>query len=181
MSSKKTEKKIKLSITSILVLFICLCVTTSAIMLSKLEIADNYYQTGTVEINLNDGEPVIKIDEYQFEPGVTVKKEFFIENIGTADFYYRLYFEEVEGGLTDIIDIKVMNGDKLLYEGKASELINKPFSSVDDELKSGEKRILDIYFHYPEEEGLRGMNEVLEFNLRADAVQTKNNSSKEFE
>ena len=50
-----------------------------------VSVRENEFQTGTLEINLNNGYPLLYEDEYRFEPGMTVKKDFFIKNEGTID------------------------------------------------------------------------------------------------
>ncbi len=181
MNNRKTLNKIKTGLGTIIFLSICLCVTTFALIFSVIEVENNYYQTGKVKINLNDNQPVIQVHEYLFEPGMNVVKDFFVENTGTADVYYRLYLENVSGGLADILDITILDGDKVLYQGKANELNRSQTIAVDDELKVGERKELDIQFYYPKGIGNDGQNQTLEFNLSADAVQVKNNVNKEFE
>ena len=141
---------------------------------------NNLFHTGIVKINLNDGKPVIEEHEFLFEPGMTVKKDFFIENQSTWDVYYKLYFTDVEGGLADVLDITVKDGEKILYSGKASDLTKESVGAANDVLKLNERRNLTVYFHFPEEAGNSTQNLVLTFSMSADAVQTKNNPNKLF-
>ena len=90
MSEKSIQKKIKAQIITIIVLLLCLIITTFALVYSTLTLEDNYFKTGLVDINLNDGKPVISEHEFLFEPGMTVKKDFFIENNSTWSVYYKL-------------------------------------------------------------------------------------------
>ena len=54
----------------------------------------------TVKINLNNGQPIISEHEFLFEPGMTVKKDFFVENMSTDSVYYRKpYIEFIEENL----------------------------------------------------------------------------------
>lgn len=175
------KKKFVFSIISVIVLSICFCVTTFALMYAMASVDENVFYTGGVEINLNDGKPVIEEQEFLFEPGMTVKKEFFIENKSTWDVYYKLYFDNVEGGLADVLDIAIMEGDRLLYSGKMTELTRKNVGAADEILKVQERRELTVYFHFPEESSDRSQNQTLAFDLCADAVQTKNNPNKEFD
>lgn len=75
---------------------------------------NNRFATGTVKINLNDGQPVIRENEFTFEPGMTVKKDFFIENESTVSVYYKLYLENVTGDLADDLLITIKDNDKIL-------------------------------------------------------------------
>ena len=53
--------------------------------------------------------------------------------------------------------------------------------AADDVLRLHERRELTISFHYPEEAGNGGQAQYLSFDLKADAVQTKNNPNRLFE
>ncbi len=180
-NQSKTAKRLKSSFYVIILLCICLAVTTFALVYSMVSVEDNLFVTATVEINLNDGNPVIKDGEFLFEPGMTVKKDFFVKNESTCDVYYKLYFQNVSGGLADILEIKICDGDKVLFEGTPNELDRKTVSAADDILRVSEKRDLQIYFHFPEETGNEAQNLYLTFDFAADAVQVKNNTDKTFE
>ena len=134
-----------------------------------------------MDINLNDGQAVITEKEFLFEPGMTVKKDFFIENRSTCEVYYKLYFDEVSGGLADVLEITIQKGDKILYRGTAASLNRTNVAAADDVLGVGERRELTILFHYPEGADNSGQNQTLTFELSAKAVQTRNNDKKEFE
>ena len=182
MSEKnKTAKKLTASVVAVIILAVCLCITTFALVYSTVAVDNNLFQTGIIKINLNDGKPVIEEHEFLFEPGMTVEKDFFIENQSTWDVYYRLYFDNLEGGLADVLDISLRDGDKVLYAGKAKELIKADVGAAEDILKLNERRELTISFHYPEEAGNSGQAQYLSFDLKADAVQTKNNPNRLFE
>lgn len=182
MSTKQntTSKKLTVSIATVIILAVCLCITTFALIWATVSVENNLFHTGTVKVNLNDGKPVIEEHEFLFEPGMTVKKDFFIENQSTWDVYYKLYFTDVEGGLADVLEITVKDGDKILYSGKASELTRENAGAANDVLKLNERRNLTVYFHFPEEAGNSMQNLVLTFSMSADATQTKNNPNKLF-
>lgn len=179
-NQKTTSQKLKASIVTVIVLAICLCITTFALIWATVSVENNLFHTGIVRINLNDGRPVIEEHEFIFEPGMTVKKDFFIENESTWDVYYKLYFTDVEGGLADVLEITVKDGNKVLYSGKASDLTKENAGAANDVLKLNERRELTAYFHFPEEAGNSTQNLVLTFSMNADAVQTKNNPNKLF-
>ena len=147
VKENKTAKKLTGSVIAIVVLAVCLCITTLALVYSTVAVENNLFQTGEIKLNLNDGKPVIEEHEYLFEPGMTVEKNFFLENQSTDDVYYRLYFDNVEGGLTDILDVTIRDGDTVLYSGKASALTKEQVSAADDILKLNERRELIISFH----------------------------------
>ncbi|MDO4618571.1 MAG: hypothetical protein Q4B31_03500 [Clostridia bacterium] len=175
-----TGKKLTASFALIIVLSVCFAATTFALVDSMVKVRDNIFMTGSVGINLNDKKAIITENEFLFEPGMTVKKDFFVENEGSAEIYYKLYFDNVSGGLSDVLQIKICDGSKVLYEGTASELSKANVSAADDILRVGERRDLEMYFHFPEDAGNSAKHMTLSFDFAADAVQIKNNSLKEF-
>ena len=140
MTERKTRSRLTGGIVAVIVLAVCLVVTTVALAYSMISVRDNTFATGGVRINLNDGEPVIRPDEFLFEPGMTVKKDFFIENDSTGTVYYRLYFAGVSGDLADVLEVTVKDGDKTLYSGTPTQLENT--QAVDDLLAVGQRRTL---------------------------------------
>lgn len=181
MSKAKTTAKLTASVVTIIVLAFSLCITTFALAWASVSVENNLFHTGVVKINLNDGKPVIEEHEFLFEPGMTVKKDFFIENQSTWDVYYKLYFTDIEGGLANVLDVTVKDGEKVLYSGKAADLTRENVGAADDVLKLNERRELTVYFHFPEEAGNEAQDLVLTFSMSADAVQTKNNPNKLFD
>ena len=181
-NNSNTAKKLTAGIVTIIVLAICLCITTFALIYAAVSVNDNTFQTGGVKINLNDGKPVIQEDEFLFEPGMTVEKDFFIKNESTWEVYYRLYFDDVTGGLADVLEItiKEKTSGKTLYEGTAKELSRANVSAADDLLAIDERRDFTVYFHYPEEAGNDSQDNSLTFTICAEATQTKNNPEKQF-
>lgn len=175
------SKKLNASIAAVVLLAIGLCITTFALIWATVSVNNNLFHTGTIKINLNDGKPIIQEQEFLFEPGMTIRKDFFIENQSTWDVYYKLYLEEVEGSLADVLDIKICRGDVVLYEGKVSELSRKDVKAAEDVLKLNERRVLTAYLHFPENAGNSTQSQYLTFTMKADAVQTKNNSAKQFD
>ena len=101
---KTYKRKINGAVVAIIVLSVCLAVSAFALAYETLVVDSNVFRMGTVKININDGVPVISEGEYLFEPGMTVIKDFFVENQSTWDVYYRLYFTNVQGDLADILE-----------------------------------------------------------------------------
>ena len=181
MAENKTAKRLTGGIIAIVALAVCLCITTLALVYASVSVENNLFHTGKVKINLNDGKPVIREHEFIFEPGMTVKKDFFIENDSSWDVYYRIYLENVSGGLKDVLEITVKDGDRALYSGTASELTQQNVTAADDTLKIGQKRNLTVYFHFPEDKGNETQNRDLTFTMCAEATQTKNNPNRLFD
>lgn len=181
MANRTTEKKLTGGILAIIVLAICLCITTFALVWASVSLENNLFHTGKVELNLNDGKPVIHENEFIFEPGMTVEKEFFLKNNSTWSVYYKLYFDNISGGLADVLEISIKDGDKVLYKGTANELNSRNVSAADDILQIKEKKVLTVVFYFPEDKGNSTQNLDLTFTLCADATQTKNNPNKLFD
>ena len=174
-------KKLIICIGVIIVLAVFLSVTTFALVYSSVTVDENTFRTGKVKINLNNGAPIITEDEYLFEPGMTVKKEFFIENLSSEAVYYKIYFDNTRGGLSRVLDIRVLDNKTgtELYNGKADTFTRS--NSVSEELLLNEKRTLTAIFHYPAECGNSTKNMDLSFDMCAVATQTSNNPDKKFE
>lgn len=175
-------KKLNISIATLVVLFLCLCVTAFALAYAILRVDNNVFETGEIDIDLNGGKPVIEADEFLFEPGMTVEKSFYIKNNGTWAVYYKLYFSNVKGDLGDVLDVTIKNADgNVLLQGKLSKLNRHNVPVAEDELQVGERRDMTIIFHFPEDAKNTAQSDNVSFALSALAVQTKNNDGKEFE
>lgn len=174
-------KKLIICIGIIIVLAVFLSITTFALVYSSVTVDDNTFRTGKVKINLNNGEPIITENEYLFEPGMTVKKEFFIENLSSEAVYYKIYFDNTRGGLSKVLDIRIFDNKTgtELYNGKANTFTRA--NSVSEELLLNEKRTLTAIFHYPAESGNSTKNMDLSFDVCAVATQTSNNADRKFE
>ena len=180
-AGRNLPRRIRINIATIIVLAICLCITTFALVASTV-VKDNIFETGKIDIELTgeDGTDNNKIIEggYLFEPGMTVVKPAYVTNKGTWAVYCKLYFKEIKGDLADILDvtIKDKNADKVLYTGKLSGF-NKGKNVVDTSpIPRETKKEYTVIFHYPEAEGNAGQGKTLEFTMDATAVQTKNNT-----
>ena len=181
MRDSKTAKRLTGSILIIILLVIGLVITSFALVYVNISVDNNIFHTGQIAINLNDGKPVIREQEFLFEPGMTVKKDFFIENEGTWDAWYKIYFDDVSGGLADVLEITVKDGSKVLYTGTAETLTRTQTSAADDILRMKQRKNLTVYFHFPEDKGNEAQNLNLTFTMCAEATQTKNNPDRLFD
>ena len=178
-AGRNLPRRIRINIATIIVLAICLCITTFALVASTV-VKDNIFETGKIDIELTgeDGTDNNKIIEggYLFEPGMTVVKPAYVTNNGTWAVYCKLYFKEIKGDLADILDVTIKDADKVLYTGKLSGF-NKGKNVVDTSpIPVGTKKEYTVIFRYPEAEGNAGQGKTLEFTMDATAVQTKNNT-----
>ena len=183
MSSSKTKRRLTVGIITLILLSLCLTATTFALVWATVSVENNLFQTGIVKINLNDGNPIINEEKFLFEPGATLKRDFFIENLSTWEVYYKIYMLNLEGELADKIYVTITHkdSDDILYEGLASELTRSRVQAADDTLEIGEKIYFTAYFHMPKTIGNDGQGLELAFDVGADAVQTKNNPNKLFD
>ena len=175
---KKIRRKLVGAVAAVAAMVIGLCVTTFALVYPMVSVDGNQFQMGTVQLNLNDGAPIIQAG--LFEPGITVQKEFFIQNESTIDVYCKLYLENVEGELADILEMTVMQDDQILYQGKPSELSKENAVFTRDILEVNERVELTVKFHYPETASNAGQGKSLSFDVIANGVQTKNNPDRLF-
>lgn len=181
MPKTDTAKKLTGGIIAVIALALCLSLTTFALVWESVSVENNLFSTGKVEINLNDGKPIIHENEFLFEPGMTVKKDFFIENQSTWSVFYKIYFDSLSGGLADVLEITVKDGDRTLYNGTAAELNRQNVAAADDILQRGQRKNLTMYFHFPNDKGNETQNLDLSFSVCAEATQTKNNPNRLFD
>ncbi len=179
-TKQTSSRKISYTFFSILLLIFCTCYTAIALMYEKAEIKDNFFETGSISINLNDGKAVINEDELLLEPGMTIKRNFFIENTGSSPAYYKLYFEDIEGLLANVLEVEIKEGKTILFSGRLPELTQKNVKAADDILNANEKKDLTLIIKVPKNTPSKYQNTKLTFRLSADAVQTKNNNDKNF-
>lgn len=179
-NNQQRDKRLKISVVSIVLLSICLCITTFALIWSMAWVNGNIFSTGRVDIEINDGKPVIEEDEYLLQPGMTIVKDFHIQNNSTDEAYYKIYFEDITGGLADVIEVSIRDDEQVLFSGKPNDLTRQKVSSANDPLRVKEKKELEIEFYYPEG-SRRTKDPKLTFTLSADAVHTKNNPNREFD
>lgn len=181
MAKTTTARKLTGGIIAIIVLSLCLCVTTYALVRSVLKVDNNVFQTGTVDIDLNGGQPIIdERDEFIFEPGMTVRKDFFIQNNSSDEVYYKVYLSNVTGGLADVLELTIKDGSTVICTGKVGELTRQAITAAAGTLDAGQRKDLTAEFHFPEETGNSAQNLDLTFTLCADATQTRNNPTGQF-
>ena len=104
-----------------------------------------------------------------------------MDNLGTADVYYRLYLENVSGELADGLLFQIYDGENLLYSAKAEAFVKEAPCVVDTLLPAGESHTLTLVVKLEESAGNDFQSGGVTFDLTADAVQAANNPDKEFE
>ena len=191
MPDSKASKRLTGRMLLIAALCLCLCITTFAIIYSYVEVEDNTFQTGKVDIEISPENLTENEVFRRFEPGMTITKDFEVTNNSTCEVYYKVYLTDVTGDLADILDVRILDRDDsnaVLFSGKASKLTRNvaAFGGTDKDKgvlginETNDTRNLTIKFHYPESAGNEGQAKELSFKICAEATQTKNNPKKEF-
>lgn len=176
----KVRTRMITGVITFIILSVCFCATTLALIYDTLISHEAEISTGKVSINVNGGAPIIAEGEFEFEAGTTAKKTFYLQNNSICAVYYRLYFSDINGALADMIIVTISKGDTALYTGRIRDLTARG-DAADDVLQVDERRELTLTLHLPEnaESVLAGGE--LSFTLCADAVQAPKNDDKVFE
>lgn len=187
--NKKMQKALTANLIIVILLALCLSITTGALIMSSVSIGGNVFTTATFELKLlnedgvEGGSIITEADGYLFEPGMTVKKPFSLKNEGTVDAFFRIYFENLSGDLAKYLEVKLTDAsDNVLYDWtKMSDMLRDDVKAAEAILAAGEEKQLFIWFHMPEDLSNVAKNMALTFDLCADATQVKNNPDKEFD
>ena len=115
-----------------------------------------------------------EIDVSTMSGGVCIGADCEKLSVETASGYVN-----ISGGYWNEADITTVSG-AVDFTGTARELSRSRAAQLTDELAVGERKELTVLFHYPKEAGNATQMQSLSFRLMADAVQTKNNPSREF-
>lgn len=116
-----TEARLRSGMAIVVILSLCLVMTTYALMSVTLSISRNEFHTGAVQITLmqdgrilSDADQIVNVSNA--EPGMLIEETFSIVNRpktdenpkgSTGEILYRLSFENVEGRLADIIEVTI--------------------------------------------------------------------------
>ncbi len=178
MDVKSIVKKIFNKKTTPVIITVICTITAIAIFICSLNKV-GVLRANKVKINFNDGAPLME-SSVALSPMETWTGRAFIENTGKCSVYYRLYLKNIDGALSDKIELTVMIDGNIFYQGVASEFtINNAIVS-EKEFNKGEKAdVLLILFFNAETED-EGQSKDFRFEVQVDAVQTKNNPNKLF-
>lgn len=170
------NKKLQINLITLTLLCLGLCITSfaAAYTMVSYDVKNNYFHTGEIKINLNDGKAIIDERDPLFEPGMTIEKEFFIKNGGGEPIYYKLNFTGVSGELSKAIEVTILDTTRNeLVSGKIYEF--ETVKELTGSLSSYERQDLIASFHFPENEGNEYKGKSLQFKMSAIAVQAKHN------
>ena len=157
-----------------------LAVTSYAIIRAYAQLSGNKVTMSEgIELNINDGKPIINDSEIFYEPGGTYKKEFTVENLGTMDVWYRVYPTDVQGALKDYITVTVKQQDGvILYQGGMSDAsYNKAIAAS---LSAGEKKTLYLELYFASGADNSAQAQSVSFDVTVNATQKQNNPDKDF-
>jgi len=180
MNEQQLKKKLTIMIATVVLLACGLTITSAALVSSIVSVQNNRFTMSMgVELKVNDGQPVVGVNEVIYEPGATYQSEFPISNLGTFDVWYRVYFTEVDGELKDDIKVTIREEDgTVLCSGTMSEL------SVENvevgTLAAGEEKMLHIEFYFSSDADNSAKGQTVCFNITADATQKQNNPQMDF-
>lgn len=171
------QKRFKRSLIATVTMIFGLSFASYALSISTFESKGNPFYTGSIQINLNDGKPIIETGEVRMEQGMTIIRDFFIKNEGTGNAYYKIYFSELDGDLADVLEVTLKDVDhgKLLYQGLAKNMTKENAETADDILNPGDLRNMTIQFFLPVAAEDTEQGSELSFDLEVMAVQVKNN------
>lgn len=181
MSSKK---RLSISVAALVTLCLSLCICSFAIGYTFMTVENNMFNTGVIDIELSDSDFILAdgSSEFLFEPGMTVVKTFSIEN-RSADpdgIYYKLYFKDITGMLAETIDVTILDSTgATVLSGKLANLTRDKVT-MSGSMGMGQTMNFTAEFHYPTSSGNEGQGTETTFVLCAEAVQAKNNPSKQF-
>lgn len=176
MNTKK-----RLSIRTLLVVILCLalCVSAFALGYTFLRVEGNVFGSGNVDIALTESDFVIdgnSTDTFLFEPGMRAHKIVSIENKSSDPdgVWYKLYFDNIDGDLSDVIQVTVYDGSTEVLSGKLAALGRANIDPM-GKLALNEMREFTVEFYYPDDLGNAGAGSSVTFVIRAEAVQVRNN------
>lgn len=162
-----TKKNLYICIILLLLLLLLLLLIIGALVWDSHALEARHMADRLDTLNVNDGNPIIQKHEQLFQPGVTVQKDFFVENTGTSTIFYQLYLADISGGLADILIVTIRDGDQILYCGTAHELTLENTAVAAQALTSGQRKDLIACFYLPEQCPPDLQNASLSFILRA--------------
>ena len=183
--STKTAKKLTGSVIAIIILTVCLAITSSALTSITFMVSDNSFSTGVIDIDIS-GSGVDKriINGEAIAPGMTITKTFTITNNSTDDVYYKLYFENISGGLKDLIEVTIKDGTTALpgYEKrilstlteKNVQAVNVPIPKSNAADADAHQKTLTISFYLPSDVEKGAYTLDLSFDFSVRAVQSRN-------
>ena len=175
------KKKIFLNLACVILLFAMLAGATYALLFYTVAVEDNLFETGTVRIDLNNGEKVFNGSEMNIAPGGAVSKPMVLKNLSSGPVWYRLYIENVSGPLADALMFHIYDENGVLLKSAAAKDFTSENALVSGELLDVDAEVtLRIEAAMNDCAGNEYEDRFIIFDIIAKAVQSKNNPDKEF-
>ncbi len=183
------NKRLILSTVAALAIIVALAGIGYAFYWLTLEVKDNYFHTGTIDVDIEFAPAVEgKVDLYDqdvlYEPGMTVRGDFIVINNSTDEngIWYHLYFSHLSGSLADVMYARIYDGETLLMEGSVRDLasqlqtplLHMPYQA------GGSTHTYTLELHYPEQAGNETQNGTLQYALSISATQRTENPDGRF-
>ncbi len=161
-------------------IFITAILTITAIILFSCSLNRvGFFRANKVEISFNDGKSLMESPAV-LSPGETWSKHTFIENTGKSSVYYRFYLIDMEGDLKYDVQLCVMLNGNVCFEGLATDFNVKNAVVGEDVLSKGEKADILIVVFLSDDNSVNDKSVNFSFDIKVDAVQSKNNPKKVF-
>ena len=179
--SSKLIKNQKMILTAAVVIVALLGILLSYVFFSVNAVSEKDVRLaqGKFDIVLNDGKPVLG-DDILFEPGMVIRKDFTLENKGTANSFYKIYFSELPQELAERINVSIMDGKQTLVSSSLFEMTKETAIIMNDNLLAGEKEVFTLCLELTEE--IENVEQGMEYTLDmfVEAAQRENNPEAEF-
>lgn len=130
---------------------------------------------GTIDINLNDGRPIINENEILFIPGICYKKDLWVKNDSTYTVQYGFYLSEIKGNFNGLLITLKDNNNIIIYSGKVIEFTKDNISYYYETIDIDQRINLSVTFELPTETGSAYKNTNISFVLNCKAIPFKNN------
>lgn len=173
----QTKKRIAVSAFAALALVLAAAGVAIAMFWAHERLPENRFATGTVSIALEGS-----FGEANIELGHTVIENFAVTNKGGADAYWRMSFENLQGPLADALDVTVIDDAGVqVYHGSAVDLdAGMAYAQGSRSLAPGQTATFTVRVHMSESAGNGYQGADVTFDVKVDAVQSKNNAGGEF-
>ncbi len=175
------NKKLARSIALVFLLVVTFAIVTYAVLRATTRVSDHFVQTGEISITFDTETQIFDGVDYNLEPGASVVQTLSVKNVGTGALYFRLYFENVEGIVSDQLTFNFYDEDGALVKSvSAKEFTSDNYLESTVALEVGETVEYEVIVTMGKSAGNTYQDQSLTFDIVALAVQSKNNDAQEF-
>ena len=111
-------------------------------------------------------ESVLKVKELTLTPGAV--RDYHVNLVCDATGMYHIYvdYEEIHnGGMKDFVDVRIMFGEQVIYDGCLKSLLDGEIVAFDGELDHAEPLVLSFYYEMPIETGNEAKGTSCDFDI----------------